>query len=56
MEGGRGDVQLMRGGRDGLQMHFCESPLPPPMSPPLDQHCVAQIEVSIVCTDGLVST
>jgi hypothetical protein len=26
------------------------------MSPPLDQHRVAQIEVSIVCTEGLVST
>jgi hypothetical protein len=45
----------MRGGRDDLQRHFCKSPLPPPMSPPLDQHHVAPIEVSIVCTEGLVS-
>jgi hypothetical protein len=26
------------------------------MSPHLDQHRVVQIEVSIVCTEGLVST
>jgi hypothetical protein len=30
--------------------------LQPPMSPPLDQHRVTQIEVSIVCTKGFVST
>jgi hypothetical protein len=35
---------------------FCTSPLPPSISLPLDQHHVAPIEVSIVCTDGLVST
>jgi hypothetical protein len=28
----------------------------PPMSLPLDQHRVTPIEVSIVCTEGLVST
>jgi hypothetical protein len=49
-------AKLIRGGRDDLQMHFCKSPLPPPMIPPLDQHRVAQIEVSIVCTEELVST
>jgi hypothetical protein len=43
----------MRGGRDDLQTHFCKSPLSPPMSPPLDQHRVAPIEVFIVCTEGL---
>jgi hypothetical protein len=26
------------------------------MSPPLDQHHLAPIEVSVVCTEGLVST
>jgi hypothetical protein len=49
-------VKFMRGGRDDLQTHFCKSPLPPPMSPPLDQYHVAQIEVSIVCMEMLVST
>jgi hypothetical protein len=49
-------AKLMRGGREDLQRHFCKSPLPPPMSPPLDQHRVAPIEVSIVCTEGLVSS
>jgi hypothetical protein len=42
--------------RDDLQIHFCKSLLPPPMSPPLDQHRVAHIEVSIVCTEGLICT
>jgi hypothetical protein len=56
-------AKLMRGERDGLQRHFCKSPLPPPMSlpldqhrVPLDQHRVTPIEVSIVCTEGFVST
>jgi hypothetical protein len=49
-------AKLMRGGRDDLQMHFCKSPLPPPMSPSLDQYRVARIEVSIICTKGSVST
>jgi hypothetical protein len=35
---------------------LCTSPLPPPISLPLHQHRVTQIEVSIVCTEGLVST
>jgi hypothetical protein len=35
---------------------FCKSPLPPPMSSPLDQDRVTQIEVSIVCTKRLVFT
>jgi hypothetical protein len=35
---------------------FCTWPLPPSISLPLDQHHVVQIEVSIVCTEGLVST
>jgi hypothetical protein len=47
-------AKLMRGGRHDLQRHFCKSSLPPPMSPPLDQHRVTQIKVSIVCTEGLV--
>jgi hypothetical protein len=34
---------------------FCTWPLPPSISLPLDQHHVVQIEVSIVCTEGLVS-
>jgi hypothetical protein len=49
-------AKLIRGGRDDLQRQFCKPPLPPPMSPPLSQHCVAPIEVSIVWTEGLVST
>jgi hypothetical protein len=49
-------AKVTRGGRDDLQKHLCKSPLPPPMSPPLDQHRVAPIDVSIVCTEGLVST
>jgi hypothetical protein len=49
-------AKLTRGGRDDLQMHFCKSLLPPPISPPLDQHRLAQIEVSIVCTKGSVFT
>jgi hypothetical protein len=35
---------------------FYTSPLPPLMNLPLDQYRVALIEVSIVCTEGLVST
>jgi hypothetical protein len=35
---------------------FCKSPLPPPMSSPLDQDRVTEIGVSIVCTEILVST
>jgi hypothetical protein len=35
---------------------FCKSPLPPPMSSPLDQDRVTQIEVSIVCMKRSVST
>jgi hypothetical protein len=49
-------AKLTRGGRDDLQMHFCKSPLPPPMNLPLDQHRLAQIEVSIVCTKWSVFT
>jgi hypothetical protein len=49
-------AKLIRGGRDDLQKNFCKSPLPPPMSPPLAQHRATLIEVSIVCTEGLVST
>jgi hypothetical protein len=48
-------AKLMRGGRDDLQRSFCKSLLPP-LSAPLDQHHVAQIEVSIVFTERLVST
>jgi hypothetical protein len=44
-----------RWGND-LQMHFCKSPLPSPMSAPWDQHRVVQIEVSIVCMEGSAST
>jgi hypothetical protein len=35
---------------------FCKSPLTPLMSSPLDQDRVVWIEVSIVCTERLVST
>jgi hypothetical protein len=34
---------------------FCKSPLPPPMSSPLDQDRVTRIEVSIVCMTRWVS-
>jgi hypothetical protein len=44
------------GGRRDLQRWFCKSPLPPPMISLLDQHCVTQNEVSIVCMERLVST
>jgi hypothetical protein len=46
----------MGGGRDDLQRCFFKSLLPPPLSAPLDQPHVAQIEVSIVFTERLVST
>jgi hypothetical protein len=49
-------AKFMGDGRDDLQMCFCKSLLPPPLSAPLDQHHVAQIEVSIVFTERLVST
>jgi hypothetical protein len=39
-----------------LQRRFCKSPLPLLLSAPLNQHRVAQIEVSIVCKERLVST
>jgi hypothetical protein len=35
---------------------FCTSPLLPFMNLSLDQHHVVPIEISIVCTEGLVST
>jgi hypothetical protein len=35
---------------------FCKSLFPPPMSSPLDQDRVTQIEVSIVCMKRSVST
>jgi hypothetical protein len=54
---------LMGGGRGDLQKYICKSslpplctsPLPPSISLFLDQHRVAQIEVFIICTEGLVS-
>jgi hypothetical protein len=49
-------AKFMGGGRDDLQRCFCKSLLPPPLSAPLDQHHVTQIEVSIVFTERLVST
>jgi hypothetical protein len=38
-----------------LQMCFCKSLLPPPLSAPLDQHHMTHIEVFIVFTKRLVS-
>jgi hypothetical protein len=49
-------AKFMGGGRRDLQRWFCKSLLPPPLSAPLDQHRVTQIEVSIVCMERLVST
>jgi hypothetical protein len=49
-------AKFIGGGRDDLQRCFCKSFLPPPLSAPLDQHHVAQIEVSIVFTERMVST
>jgi hypothetical protein len=49
-------AKFMGGGRDDLQRCFCKLLLPPPLSAPLDQHHVAQIEVSIVFTERSVST
>jgi hypothetical protein len=49
-------AKLMGGERDDLQRCFCKSLLPPPLGAPLDQDHVAQIEVSIVFTERLVST
>jgi hypothetical protein len=46
----------MRGGRDDLRRCFCKSLLTPPLSAPLDQHHVAQVQVSIIFTERLVST
>jgi hypothetical protein len=49
-------AKFMRGGRCDLLRWFCKSLLPPPLSAPLDQHRVTQIEVFIVCMERLVST
>jgi hypothetical protein len=56
MRGGRGDLQNPWEVGDDLQRCFCKSLLPPPLSAPLDQHHLAQIEVFIVFTERLVST
>jgi hypothetical protein len=56
MRGGRKwFAKFMGGGRNDLQRWFCKSLLPPPLSSPLDQHHVAQIEVSIVFTERFIS-
>jgi hypothetical protein len=49
-------AKFMGGGRGDLQRCFCKSLLPPPLNAQLDQHHAAQIEVSIVFTEKLVST
>jgi hypothetical protein len=48
--------KFIGGGGDDLQRCFCKSLLPPPLSAQLDQHHVAQIEVSIVFMERLVCT
>jgi hypothetical protein len=49
-------TKFMGGERGDLQRCFCKLLLPPPLNAPLDQYHVARIEVSIVCTERLVST
>jgi hypothetical protein len=46
MGGGKGQIIPL------TSHEFCISPLPPSISLPLDQYRVAQIEVSIICTEG----
>jgi hypothetical protein len=49
-------AKFMGGVSHDLQRWFCKSLLPPPLSVPLDQYRVTQIEVSIVCMEMLVFT
>jgi hypothetical protein len=57
MGGGRGDLQnVLLQNNPPTSHEFCTSPLPPSISLPLDQDHVAQIEVSILCMERLVST
>jgi hypothetical protein len=56
MGGGRGFAKVHLQIIPHTSHEFCISPLPPSISHPLDQHHVAHIEVSIICTEGLVFT